>query len=174
MSLCSPEWATITPERLLLVSLSLIFACYSGLEIDNEYSRLINVMARTEFAVCTVIMFLQDPRKCLTHASKSDSRLDPDVSFSVTTSASVIILEDTIFIGLIVDGPTYNMTTWVMDWMVKKRVIGLAESIFPGCSLFFPLKGLSRPVRVDKDVLAPQNLLSKVLFCSFHRHVMVF
>lgn len=81
-----------------------MFAHYSGLALKQVYGSLIDVTASSEFAVCTLMIFMHVADSGFTGTSQSDSRLQPRVLYLVTRSSSATKLVDAIRVCSIVNG----------------------------------------------------------------------
>lgn len=74
---CNPAWTSVSINGSLIVLFSSVIAFYSGLAIEIGYSRLVDFIARSEFAVFALLTFVHAASKGLTDTFKFDTRLAP-------------------------------------------------------------------------------------------------
>lgn len=107
----SSNWVRLTTNRLSLIAAPPVFVYYSCPAHDYGYGSSVNVIASSEFAVCTLMTLFHVVQSELFDTFPCDSRLHPGAPYLKALYTSVIKLVDAIGVCPIVDGTRIDMAT---------------------------------------------------------------
>lgn len=177
VSVDAASWSSLRTNRLLLVPTPPVFSYYSNLFLDGAYSRLVLNIARSEFAVCTLMQFLWVAASGLTDTFAVDSRLRVGQTYLIALDAPMIALIEGVGVKNIFLDSSFDMVTALRARSVMTSIDWAKVSSVPdACLLPYDFRsgtvshhtdeGTAREVRNGRDSRISQPFLTAVPYLS--------